>query len=291
MGEKAQAKRNSRRKQGVPPGPSQSNDLGFFSDAADTGEEKEFDGELLRHGVAMIHQWRNYPDSMKEVAQQLQDQIHEKHVRLQGTVTTLKNVNAECAAYATAGSSTGGQPSGFEVEHFSAQAKLSKLEKACQKSEAQLTRVSASAAALAEGVQAVADAVLNYSDLTCTLMASAFVNLARMSQQNASMEALHLESTNDSIGALRSEVSDLTGRVQQLKQELQVMQLQGLRDRLQPRSRGQSSGTSRPESLWEGSDAGSSVAYTDTELRILGAQEEAYRKRGHLVPHSFNNGC
>ena len=163
---KKQAKRKSRRKQGVPPGPSQSNDLGFFSDAADTGEEKEFDGELLRHGVAMIHQWRNYPDSMKEVAQQLQDQIHEKHVRLQGTVTTLKNVTADCAAYATAGSSTGGQPSGFEVEHFSAQAKLSKLEKACQKSEAQLMRVSALAAALAEGVQAVADAVLNYSDLT-----------------------------------------------------------------------------------------------------------------------------
>lgn len=284
MGKKARAKRKNRPKQGMPPGTSHSNDLGFCSDAPDTGDEEHFDKELLRHDIAMIHQWRNYPDSMKEVAQQLQDEIHEKHVGLQGTVTTLKNATAACAAYATTHSSAGRQLPGFEVEHFSAQAKLSKLEKAFQKSEAQLMRVSESAASLAEGLQAVADAVINYSDLTCKLMASAFVNLARMSQQNASMEALHLESTNDSIGALRSGVSDLTGRVQQLKQELQVMQLQGLRARLQPRSRDQSAGTSRPESLWEGSDAGSSVAYTDTELRILGAQEEARKKRGHLVP-------
>ena len=77
-------------------------------------------------------------------------------------------------------------------------------------------------AILAEGLQAISDAALNYSDMICTVVASTSVNLARMAQQNASVEALHLESTRADLDRHDTILHDLLRQYTQLQQEVHI---------------------------------------------------------------------
>ena len=69
------------------------NDMGFQSHSSAGEQPEDFDRELLRHDICLSHQWQQYPESIAEVAQQLQNDILGKHQKLE---KAIKAILAKC---------------------------------------------------------------------------------------------------------------------------------------------------------------------------------------------------
>ena len=228
--------------------------------------------------TTISHQWQLYPESIAEVAQQLQNDIHGKHQKLE---RAIKAILAKCLPPPGQASilPMGPCPATVTAKASYVHERLMQLGHATADLGSFCVTQTMQTAILAEGLQAVSDAALNYSDMICTMVASSSVNLARMAQQNASIEALHLESTRADLDRHDTLLQELLRRHTQLQQDVHILRLSGLRDSLRAQSRAHSSASRRQGTLWSDSEEDSAGPQADTASLIAAAQRVAARRR------------